>query len=96
MSDITIVIAESLAALAMSLVITSRITIEAVRVLSYGALIVFGAHAFGVAIMAPIASRFADMLGIIAFVWLIAATLAVCARGVRRSSSGNRSALNGR
>jgi sulfite exporter TauE/SafE len=95
MGDITIVVAESLAALAMSLAITSRITIEVVRVLSYGAMIVFGARIFGVEIMAPIASRFAEMLDIIAFVWLIVATLAVCARGIRRSFSGKRSALNG-
>ena len=89
MSDITIVVAESLAALAMSLVITSRITIEVVRVLSYGAMIVFGAHAFGVVIIAPIASRFSDMLGIFAFVWLIAAIIAVCVRGVHRSFGGD-------
>jgi hypothetical protein len=95
MSDITIAVASSIAAFAMSLVVTGRFAIEVVRALTYGAMIVFGAHAFGVAIMAPMASKFADILGIVAFIWLIAATLMVCVRGARRSFSEKRTGLIG-
>jgi hypothetical protein len=93
MSDITIAVASSVAALAMSLVIAGRFTTEVVRALSYGAMTMFGAHVLGVAIVAPIASKSADILGIGAFIWLIAATLAVCIRGVRRSFGGKWTAL---
>ena len=93
MSDITIAVASSLAALAMSMALTGRVAIEVVRTLSYSAMVAFGAHVLGVAIIAPISSRLADALGIGAFVWLIVALLAVCARGLRRSISGKQRPL---
>lgn len=56
---------------------------------------VLGAHVAGIAIVAPIASKSADILGIAAFIWLIAVTLAVCVRGVRHSFAGKPTALIG-
>jgi hypothetical protein len=95
MSDITLAVASSLAALSASLVIAGRVAVDVVRTLSWGAMGVFGSHVLGVMITAPMSPRLTDTLGILAFVWLIAATPAVCARGLRRSISGKRSALDG-
>ena len=95
MTDITIAVASSLAALAMSLVVTNRVVIDVVRTLSWGAMVVFGSHVFGVAITAPVPPRLAETFDIGAFVWLIAATLVACVRGPLRSIGSKRSALNG-
>jgi predicted membrane-bound dolichyl-phosphate-mannose-protein mannosyltransferase len=95
MTDISITVALCLAALAMSLVLSGRVAIELVRTLSYSGMVVFGAHALGVTISAPIASSFADNLGVAVFVWLVVVTLAVCARGFRRLVIEKRDALNG-
>ena len=96
MSDVTLTVAFGLADLAMTLVLVGRVTIEVARFFSYSAMAVYGAHALGVTISAPIAARPADTLYISASVWLIAGLLALCARGLHRLVVGKQKALNSR
>ena len=95
MSDITSSVIFSLSALAMSLVIIGRVSMPVIRTLSYAAVGVQCAHILGVKITAPIDLRLSNNLGVAVIVWLIAATLAVCMRGLRRPFSDKPPALNG-
>lgn len=95
MSDITVAVIFSFSALAMSFVIIKSIPIEATRTLSYTAIGLLCAHILGIKITAPIEPHIADKLGIAVIVWLIAATLAVCIRGLRGPVNDKPTALNG-
>lgn len=94
MSDITLTVAFSLAALAMSLVISGRVSIQTTRAFSYSATAVLVAHGFRVTISAPITERLADSFSIVSLAWLTAATAAVCARGFYRVVAEKRETLN--
>jgi hypothetical protein len=88
MADVTITIALSLVAIAMSLVFLNRVAPLVAQVLSYVGMAVLGLHTIGVQISAPMTDATAEIIANSVFAWLIIGVFAVCARGAHRLISG--------
>ncbi|QNQ11752.1 hypothetical protein [Sphingomonas alpina] len=88
MADISVIFALTLAAISVSLLVIKRASLQTARYFAYSAMTIFGMHAIGVQIVAPISSATVEKCEIAGGIWLIAGVAIVMVRGLRRALAG--------